>query len=202
MSDQYLPGGLLSAQQILDSIVLPENTSMAHGSFRVRVFDRASRRAIGVVIWDAERGASFVRTVEEVPENVTTTATVLEGQYQLKISLTDIEQPMIYATATALLPNHSQEPLPEGALVTWFVRATHDSGGVTERVYVRAPAENFLIVDFPWFSGDLTVNVNYLNRIGALIVSKHGTNDLENLLLVVELEGLFIPDDFYDNIVW
>lgn len=201
MSNQN-PLGRLTAQQILDSIVLPDNVGYNHGSFRVRVFDRASRKAIGVVIWDAEKGASFKRTNAEVIENTSIDVTVLEGQYMLAIHLTDIEQPIIYSTAKALLPNGTEELLPEGAVVTWYVRAEHDTGGVTEKTYVKAPAENFELVDFPWVSGRLIINVNYLDRVGALIVTKSGENDLSNLILVAELEGLFIPDDFYDNIVW
>lgn len=196
------PLGRLTAQQILDSIVLPDNVGYNHGSFRVRVFDRASRKAIGVVIWDQEKGASFKRTIEETPENVTAEVTVLEGQYMLAIHLTDIEQPTIYATAKALLPNGTEESLPPDAMVTWWVRAEHDSGSVTEFTFVRSPAENFALVEFPWLSGRLTINVNYLDRVGALIVTKSGDNDLSNLILVAELEGLFIPDGFYDNIVW
>ena len=81
-------------------------------------------------------------------------------------------------------------------------RAEHDTGAVTERTYVKAAAENFTLVDFAWVSGRLIVNVNYLDRVGALIVTKTGDNDLANLIMVAELEGLLIPDDFYDNIVW
>jgi hypothetical protein len=201
MSNQN-PLGRLTAQQILDSIVLPDNVGYNHGSFRVRVFDRASRKAIGVVIWDQKKGASFKRTSEETTQAHSVDVTVLEGQYMLTIHLTDIEQPLIYASAKALLPNGTEESLPEGAVVTWYVRAEHDTGSVTERTYVKSPAENFELVDFTWVSGRLIVNVNYLDRVGALIVTKTGDTDLDNLILVAELEGLLIPDDFYDNIVW
>lgn len=200
MTDQQLPPGLLTAEEVLAAIRIKEDVGLDYGSLRVHVFDRATRRAIGVAMYDKDGPVSFSRDISTVGTEFAITADVLEGEYALRIVPTDLDEVPLRVSAKALLPGGTLEDIPEGQLVTWFVMLNYFNGEGYTRTEFNVTATDFELIDFAWPSGTITINVQLGNRLGAYVATKNGESDLEFIIDVSLLDGLHIPDDFYENV--
>lgn len=197
----HTPAGLLTADEVLAALRIPADTQLDYGSLRVHVFDRASRRAIGVALYDRNGAVSFQRDITTVGAEFAIQADVLEGQFALSITPSDLDDVPLYVTARASLPDGSFENIPEGQLVTWFVMLQYRNGEVYTRTEHNVSATDFELLDFAWPVGKITINVQMGMRLGAYIADKDSDSDLEFIIDVNLLDGLHIPADFYDNVM-
>lgn len=203
MTDQQLPAGLLTAEEVIAAIRIPDDVGLDYGAVRVQVFDRATRRAIGMAMYDKKLGkaTNFVRSLERFTDEFAIQSDVIEGEYALRIDVVDIEAVPLRVSAVAKLADGTVEPIPAGQLVTWFVQIEFPNGEVYTRTEFNAPATNYELVDFAWPIGKIIINVQLGNRLGAYVTTKDTDKDLEFLIDVTMLDGLHIPDDYYDTIV-
>lgn len=196
-----LPAGLLTAEEVLAALRLPEDTGLDYGSLRVHVFDRATRRAIGVALYDKNGAVSFNRDISTVGSEFAVKADVLEGKYALRITTTPLDEVPVRVTASAVMADGSLESIPEGQLATWFVLLQYQNGESWTRTEFNVTATDFELIDFAWPAGRVTINVQIGLNLGAYVADVNGAADLEFLIDATLLDGLHIPESFYENVL-
>lgn len=77
----------------------------------------------------------------------------------------------------------------------------YETGETYTRTEHNASATNFELLDFAWPDGRIVINVMIGHRIGALVINKDTDRDLEFLIDFNQLDGLKIPENFYDNVI-